>query len=406
VPAGAWTSTTPAQPGGASAGALSALGWAGVAALAAWLGVLLHPARPWDLRPTDEDGPPPPDPAAWPAVAVLVPARNEAQALPQTLPALLAQDYPGDWWVVLVDDRSGDGTAAVARRAAAGDPRLAVVAGEPLPEGWAGKVWALEQGRRHASAAGAPPGLLLLTDADIRHAPGSLRRLVAEAEAGRLDLLSRMARLRCESPAERLLIPAFVLFFFLLYPMRWANRPGGRLAAAAGGCVLVRAGALARAGGLGAIRGALIDDLALARAVKGSGGATRLALSRGGVSSLRPYPDVGAVWRMVRRSAFTQLRRSWALLAAVTAAMALMFLAPPACVVAGAAGALAGAAGWPLPLAAGAAAWAVMAAVALPAVRAFALPPRWALALPLAGVLYALMTLDSALRGPRGGRWR
>ncbi len=369
--------------------------------------MLLHPARPWDLRPDDEEGPPPPDPAAWPALAVLVPARNEADVLPRTLPALLAQDYPGDWWVVLVDDRSGDGTGAAARRAGAGDPRLAVVPGGPLPEGWAGKVWALEQGRR-AAAAGAPqPALLLLTDADILHAPGSLRRLVAEAEAGGLDLVSRMARLRCASAAERLLIPAFVLFFFLLYPMRWANRPGGRLAAAAGGCMLVRAEALARAGGLEAIRGALIDDLALARAVKRSGGAVRLALSRGAVSSLRPYPDVGAVWRMVRRSAFTQLRGSWALLGAVTAVMLLMFAVPPACVAAGLAAAAAGAGGWALPLAAGAAAWALMAVVATPAVRAFGLPWRWALALPLAGVLYALMTLDSALRGAqRTPYWR
>jgi hopene-associated glycosyltransferase HpnB len=368
--------------------------------------VLLHPARPWDLRPTDEEGPPHPDPPAWPPVAVLVPARNEAGALPRTLPALLAQDHPGEWRVVLVDDRSTDGTAALARRIGRGG-RLEVVDGGPLPDGWAGKVWALEQARRRAAASEPPPELLLLTDADIRHEAGSLRALVAEAEAGRLDLVSRMARLRCASRAERLLIPPFVLFFFLLYPMRWANRPGGRPAAAAGGCVLVRTEALARAGGLEAIRGELIDDLALARAVARAGGTTRLALSAGTVTSLRPYPDLAAVWRMVRRSAFTQLRRSWALLAAVLAALALMFAVPPACVVAGLAGAAAGAAGWALPLAAGAAAWAVMAAVALPAVRAFDLPRRWALALPLAGVLYALMTVDSAVRGPhRTPYWR
>ena len=367
--------------------------------------MLLHPARPWDLRPTDEDHPQAADPAHWPALAVLVPARNEAEALPRTLPALLALDYPGDWRVLVVDDRSADGTGALGRRLGGGDPRLTVVAGAALPAGWAGKVWALEQGRRRAAQAG-PAELLLLTDADIRHAPGSLRRLAAEAEAGGLDLVSRMARLRCVSAAERLLIPPFVLFFFLLYPMRWANRPGGRVAAAAGGCVLVRAAALERAGGLRVIRGALIDDLALAAAVKRSGGAIRLALSRGGVASLRPYADVGAVWRMVRRSAFTQLRRSWALLAAVTAVLALMFLAPPAAIVAGVAGLAAGADGWPLPLAAGLAGWAVMAAVALPAVRAFDLRPRWALTLPLAGTLYGMMTVDSALRGPRGGGWR
>ena len=181
--------------------------------------MLLHPARPWDCRPTDEERDPAPEPGAWPPVAVLVPARNEAATLPQTLPALLAQGYPGAWSAVLVDDRSHDGTAAVARALAAGDPRLRAVEGAPLPEGWVGKVWALEQARRavDASPAGAPD-LLLLTDADIRHAPGSLRRLVAEAQATRLDLVSRMARLRCSSRAERLLIPPFVLFFFLLYP--------------------------------------------------------------------------------------------------------------------------------------------------------------------------------------------
>ena len=330
---------------------------------------------------------------------MLVPARNEAEALPRTLPALLAQDYPGPWRVVVVDDRSGDGTGAVALRAGAGDDRLEVARGGPLPDGWAGKVWALEQARRRAAAGEPSPDLLLMTDADILHAPGSLRTLVAEAEAGGLDLVSRMARLRCASRAERLLIPAFVLFFFLLYPMRWANRPGGRVAAAAGGCVLLRTDALRRAGGLEAVRGAIIDDLALARAVARAGGATRLALSRGAVASLRPYPGVGAVWRMVRRSAFAQLRRSWALLAAVVAVLVLMFAVPPACVAAGLAGAAAGAGGWALPLAAGGAAWAVMAVVGAPAARAFDLSPAWALTLPLAGVLYAGMTVDSALRG-------
>jgi len=369
--------------------------------------VLLHPARPWDLRPTDRDGPAPPDPARWPPLAVLVPARNEAAVLGRTLPALLAQDLPGAWRVVLVDDRSADGTAAAARRAATDDPRVSVVEGAPLPDGWAGKVWALEQGRRRACGGPQPaPELLLLTDADILHAPGSLRTLVAEAQAGGLDLVSRMARLRCASRAERLLIPAFVLFFLLLYPMRWANRPGSRVAAAAGGCVLVRREALERAGGLASIRGAVIDDLALARRIKRAGGRTRLALSLGAVTSIREYDGVGAVWRMVRRSAFTQLRRSWPLLAGVVAALAVMFLAPPACVAAGLAGAAAGAGGWELPLAAGLVAWAAMAVVALPATRAFDLAPGWALALPLSGALYAAMTVDSALRGPRGGGWR
>ena len=379
------------------------------AAAAAWAGVLAHPLRPWDLRPRDDEGRAPPDPPAWPPVAVLVPARNEAASLPRTLPALLAQDYPGAWRAILVDDRSGDGTAEAAERVAAaagGAGRLDVVRGAPLPEGWAGKVWALEQARRRAGDGDPAPAMYLLTDADIRHAPGVLRRLVAEAEAERLALVSRMARLRCASRAERLLIPPFVLFFLLLYPLRRANRPGPRGAAAAGGCILVRAEALRRAGGLEAIRGALIDDLALARAVARAGGRTRLALSAGDVASVRAYGGVGAVWAMVRRSAFTQLRRSWALLAAVLAALAVLFAAPVAAVVAGLAGLAAGWGGAAWCLAAGLAAWALAAAAALPAARYFGLRPRWALALPLAGILYGGMTLDSALRGPRGGGWR
>jgi hopene-associated glycosyltransferase HpnB len=369
--------------------------------------VLLHPARPWDLRPTDEEGGPAPEPGAWPAVAVLVPARNEAGTLPETLPALLAQDLLGEWSVVLVDDRSADGTAAVARELAAGDPRLRLVDGTPLPEGWVGKVWALEQGRRAACASpGAAPELLLLTDADIRHAPGSLARLVAEAEASGLDLVSRMARLRCSSRAERLLIPPFVLFFLLLYPLRRANRDGGRVAAAAGGCMLVRRSALEAAGGLEAIRGALIDDLALARAVKRSGGRVRLRRSEGIVTSVRAYDGVADVWRMVRRSAFTQLRRSWLLLGATLVGLALLFVVPPAALVAGVVALARGDGGGWAPLGAGAVGWALAAIVALPAVRALDLRPLWALTLPLSGALYAGMTLDSALRGARGGGWR
>jgi hypothetical protein len=233
-----------------------------------------------------------------------------------------------------------------------------------------------------------------------------LRRLVAEAEAERLDLVSRMARLRCESRAERLLIPPFVLFFLLLYPPRQANRPGPRGAAAAGGCVLVRAEALRRAGGFEAIRGALIDDLALARAVGRSGGRSRLVLSAGAVASVRRYGRIGPVWAMVRRSAFTQLRRSRALLTAVLAALAVLFAAPPAAVAAGLAGLPAGWDGAAWCLGAGAAGWGLAAVAALPATRHFGLRPRWALTLPLAGILYGGMTLDSALRGPRGGGWR
>ena len=365
-----------------------ALAIVALVSLAGWIGVLLGTGRAWDLRPIAEDEPPPPDPAHWPSVVVLVPARNEAAVLPATLPALLAQDYPGAWRLILVDDRSSDGTADVARTCGARH-----VPGTELPEGWVGKVWALEQAARSAGET----EYYLLTDADIRHAPGSLRRLVAESEAAGLALNSRLARLRCQSPAERLLIPPFVLFFNLLYPMRRVNDPRSRAAAAAGGCVLLRRDTLERAGGFAAIRDRVIDDVSLARAVKGTGARIRLSVSRVDVVSLRAH-DLGGVWRMVRRTAFTELRRSWALLAVAIPLLLLLFAAPPILAVAGIV------AGSTATLAAAAAAWALMTALYLPTIRYFRLNPAWTLTLPVAGVLYGAMTLDSALR-PRHASW-
>lgn len=384
----------------------------GALALACWAGVLLHPARPWDLRPIDAHDPPAPEPpgGAWPRVGVVIPARNEADAIGPTLAALARQDYPGEWRVVVVDERSTDGTGHIARAAAAPGARhvTEVVTGAPLPDGWAGKVWGMEQGVRALERDGHPPEWVLLTDADIHHSPDSLRTLVAQAVAGGVGLESRMARLRCQSGAERLLIPPFVLFFFLLYPPRWANRPGSRIASAAGGCNLVRLGALRDAGGFDSLKGALIDDLAVARLVKfGAGLPTRLALSRDRVVSTRPYDDLASVWAMVRRSAFTQLRRSWLLLAAVLAVLLLMFAGPLVAVAAGITGLAMGAgapAAWALAL--GGAAWLAMAIAAGPVTRQFALSWPWRLALPASGLLYGAMTLDSALRGPRGGGWR
>ncbi len=360
----------------------------GGAALAAWLAVLLQPARPWDLRPRCEGDSPPPQ--RWPSVCVLVPARNEAALLPQTLPALVAQDYPGAVRVVVVDDRSADGTAAVAAGLGA-----EVVRGTELPDGWAGKVWALEQG----SARCGDAAYLLLTDADIRHAPDSLRTLVAESERRGLGLNSRMARLRAATPVERLLVPAFACFFALLYPMRRVNDPRRRTAAAAGGCVLLRRDALRAIGGFARIRDAVIDDVSLAKAVKSAGFAVRLAASPQRVRSLRAYCSLGPFWRTVRRTAFTQLRHSWLLLALTLALLALVFLAPPFLVAAS----LAGAASWPAGLL-GALAWAAAAVVYLPTLGLYELSPLWAATLPLAGLLYGAMTLDSALRHAAGAR--
>jgi hopene-associated glycosyltransferase HpnB len=362
----------------------------GAAALLAWLVILLRPARSWDLRPTAEDEPAPPEPAAWPSVCALVPARNERACLPLTLPALEAQDYPGSWRIVLVDDRSDDGTAQIARGLAG--PGTTVVDGRPLPAGWAGKVWALQQAARVAGRT----DYLLLTDADILHAGGSLRRLVAESEAGELALNSRMARLRTASGAERLLVPPFLFFFNLLYPMRLVNGPG-RVAAAAGGCVLLRSEALDRAGGFAAIAGEVIDDVSLARAVKRAGGRLRLSVSRRDVVSLRQYGSLAAFWRTVRRTAFTELRHSWPRLAGTIAGLALLFAVPPALVAAAAAG-------QPLAALLGAGAWAVMTVAFAPTVRYFGLPAPWTLTLPAAGVLYAAMTVDSALRHAAGRR--
>lgn len=367
---------------------------AGVAA-AAWTGLLLHPARPWDLRPRD-DGPESPVPDRWPSVAIVVPAHDEAAIVHATLPTVLAQDYPGLWRVVVVDDRSTDGTGARVREIAAG--RAEVIDGAALPAGWMGKVWAMAQGIAHVERTGDVE-LVLLTDADIAHAPGSLRRLVADLLHHGVVLDSRMALLRTVTAPERLLIPAFAFFFACLYPMRWVGR-GGRRAAAAGGCVLVRRSVLAEAGGMAAIRGEIIDDVNLAQTVARHG-RVRLAASCGDVRSLRAYDTVGAVWRMVRRTAFDQLGYSWPLLVLTVVGLAVLFLGPPVALIGGAT------TGAAVPAALGGAAWAVLTAVYLPAVRQFRLAPLWALGLPVAGVLYGCMTVDSALRQTRGrgGAW-
>lgn len=370
--------------------------------------MLLHPARPWDLRPVDADDPEPPEPDEWPAVGVVIPARNEAECIGPTLAALDQQDYPGALSIVVVDERSSDITGDVAREMArVMSHPCAVITGEPLPDGWAGKVWGMDQGIRCHDAAGNPDWLLL-TDADIHHAPDSVRMLVADSLSRGVALNSRMARLRCQSFAERLLVPPFVLFFFLLYPLRWANKAGSRTASAAGGCILVQAEALSEGGGMPAIRGALIDDLSVARIVKRVAGyPTRLALSRDRVRSDRAYDTLGSVWHMVRRSAFTQLRRSWLLLTGVLLVLLLMFAGPVVALVAGAIGLSTGggaAAGWALGL--GIAGWVAMAGAAGPMAREFGLGLRWQLALPVSGLLYGAMTFDSGIRGPKGGGWR
>jgi hopene-associated glycosyltransferase HpnB len=380
-----------------------------------WVGIWLHPARPWDFQPVGDDAPVSPPPDEWPSVCIVVPARNERDSLPQTLPALLQQNYLGPFTVVVVDDRSQDGTAEIARTLANDVgmvDRLYVIDGKDLPPGWVGKVWALEQGAKFALATQSPK-YLLLTDADIRHAPNSLRRLVTESERGGLALNSRMARLRCVSWAERLLIPPFVFFFNLLYPPRQVNDRHSRVAAAAGGCVLLSTEALTRIGGFACIRDRIIDDVSLARQIKAQALPLQLALSRTEVESLRIYESIAALWVMVRRTAFTELRYSWVRLAGTILSLLLMFLLPPLWLFGGMIWSVTDASGRvpatsALFVLAGLGAWSLMVRVYQPAVRFFGLSGYWLWTLPIAGLLYGAMTVDSALRYATGMRigWR
>jgi hopene-associated glycosyltransferase HpnB len=385
---------------------------------AAWLFLLAFRGGFWRCRQR-LDGPPQMHAPAhapaggWPSVTALVPARNEAAVIGACVGRLLRQDYPGPFRVVVIDDHSEDGTAAAAAQAAADSGRpdaLTVIRARPLKPGWAGKVWALAEGHAHARDAFPDTRFFWLTDADIAHDPANLRRLAAKAESGRLDLVSQMVLLATDGLWAGLLIPAFVFYFQKLYPFAWVNDPARRTAAAAGGSVLLRRDALERIGGFAAIRDALIDDCALARAVLEEGGDRRTGRLWLGLTtaaeSLRPYRGLAGVWRMVARSAFTQLRYSPALLAGALAGMALLYWGVPVLALA----ALAAGEGAALFFAVGA--WALMALAFLPTLRLYH-GPGWrpwllAPALPLAGLLYSLMTLASAVaywRG-RGGAWK
>ncbi|CAN5743405.1 glycosyltransferase [soil metagenome] len=370
----------------------------GLLALAIWLYMLVARGGFWLARERD-DRSVAPAPARWPAVVAIVPARNEADVIAQSIGSLLRQDYPGAFRIVLVDDGSSDGTADAARQVAAanaGGRGLEVFNGTELPAGWTGKLWAMEQGTRHAQASVDAVDYYLLTDADIGHAADNLRNLVAHAEHEKRVLVSLMARLSCESWAERFLIPAFVYFFQMLYPFGWVARPDRRMAAAAGGCVLVRRDALERAGGIAAIRGEIIDDCALARRLKEQGpiwlGLTQRA------TSLRPYGGFLKIGRMISRSAYAQLGYSPIVLAGTVAAMVVVYLVPPLLALFGTGPARG----------VGLMAWSIMAFTLQPMLRFYRLSPLWGLALPAIGAAYTLFTVQSALdvwRG-RGGMWK
>jgi hopene-associated glycosyltransferase HpnB len=373
--------------------------WTGIGllSLAVWLYLLLARGGFWLARERDDGVAAPP--ARWPAVVAVVPARNEADVIARSIGSLLAQDYAGPFRVVLVDDGSSDGTAAVAQSvegAIDGQRRLDVLAGAELPAGWTGKLWALEQGIRYATATGDPGDYFLLTDADIGHAPDNLSQLVARAEQDGRVQISLMAELYCASAAERFLIPAFVYFFQMLYPFSWVARRDRRTAAAAGGCTLVRRDALDRVGGITAIRSEIIDDCALARRLKAEGpiwlGLTRRA------TSLRPYGGFLKIGRMISRSAYAQLGYSPLALAGTVAAMAVVYLVPPLLALLHD-----GPARW-----LGLAAWMVMPLTFQPMLRFYRQSPLWGLALPAMGAAYAFFTVQSAIdfwRG-RGGLWK
>src|SRR3954470_8946687 len=355
-----------------------------------WLYLLLFHNGFWLLL--ERDTQPVAEPDTWPSVVAVVPARDEADVIQRSIGSLIAQDYPGEFRIVLVDDQSGDGTGAAAR--ALNSERLTVLTGAARPAGWTGKLWAMSQGSDYAAAF--KPDYLWFTDADIAHAPDNLRMLVSRAKDGNRVLVSLMARLNCKSAAEHFLIPAFVFFFDMLFPFGAVNNPASTVAAAAGGCMLVRRGALEKAGGIEAIRHNIIDDCALGRAMKRQG-PIWLGLTDRAVS-LRPYPHIADIRQMVTRSAYAQLGYSPLVLAVTLLGLALVYLAPVMTALFA----------WGVSQLAGWLAWIIMALMYQPMLRFYRLSPLWGLALPLIGLFYAAFTFQSAIQhwSGKGGMWK
>jgi hopene-associated glycosyltransferase HpnB len=328
----------------------------------------------------------------------VIPARDEASVIGDAVASLLQQDFPAPLEIILVDDASGDATAATAKSVAEryGAPeRLTTIQGRPLIPGWTGKLWALSQGVTVAMALA--PDYLLLTDADIRHGKHSITELVAIAEARRCDLASLMVKLTCETWAEKALIPAFVFFFLMLYPPAWIASDRKRMASAAGGCILIRPEALQRIGGLASIRSEIIDDCALARAVKRSGGQIWMGLSAT-TESVRSYGTFAEIGRMIARTAFNQLHHSAVILAGTVLGLFFTYLVPPLLLLSGRR----------LIIAFGAVAWLLMAAGYLPMVRFYKRSLVWSFALPAIALFYVGATLHSAFCywSGKGGKWK
>ena len=377
--------------------------------LAFWVGVLALRGGFWRPGPFLDDSPPAhSDHSDWPGVVCVIPARNEEKTIGGTVESLLGQDYPGPVSVIVVDDNSDDGTGEAAKGAAGEPGRLIVFSGKPLEPGWSGKLWAVCQGLEAADEAdaAAPPGAspgasyVLLTDADITHDPGCLRRLVAKAEGENLDLVSLMVRLRSESGWEKLLIPAFIFFFQKLYPFPWVNDPARKTAAAAGGCMLVRRRALLESGGVEAIRGRLIDDCALAAQIKARGPIWLGLTTR--VRSARAYGSLGEIWNMVARTAFEQLGNSVFALIATVIVMFVAYLVP----LLASFGLLGG--GAPVIALGLLIWWGLMGVAYASTLKLYGLPWTWTALLPLAALLFILMTVSSAIRTwrGRGGGWK
>jgi hopene-associated glycosyltransferase HpnB len=413
----------------------------GVLSLAIWLYLVFARGAFWRLRPFDDDLAQHAAPNKWPSVVAIVPARNEAETIGQTLAALLQQDYAGELSVIVVDDHSEDATSQIAQRIAQqknAESRVEIHPASTLPAGWTGKLWALNEAVTRAAAGAAkralsdelregtpsavpengskswalaPEGRVLsgslvdealpafywFTDADILHAPNTLGRLVSRAEQNKLNLASLMVLLQAKTLPERALIPAFLFFFLKLYPPGWTANPNARTAGAAGGCILLRRESLERLGGFAAIRNEVIDDCALARAVKRSGGKIWMGLTRASVS-LRAYSSFSEIRDMIARTAFTQLRYSALLLAGTLAGMFFTYLAPVALLFVQN----------PAPRILGLATWLLMSASFLPTVRFYRVSPLWAPLLPLTALFYSYATWLSAVRYwlGRGGQWK
>jgi hopene-associated glycosyltransferase HpnB len=371
---------------------------AGIFSLSVWAYLLFARGAFWKVRAFDADADRVEPLSKWPSVVAIVPARNEASTIEDAIHSLLKQNYPGQFSVVLVDDDSDDGTADAAHRAADAldqADRIMIHAAAPLPAGWTGKLWAISQGLAHLTTE--PPDFFWFTDADVVHAPDTLRRLVSRALRDQLDLASLMVLLQAKTLPERFLIPAFLFFFLKLYPPRWIADPSTRTAGAAGGCILLRRRALERIGGFASIRDEVIDDCALAHAVKRTGGRIWMGLTRAS-RSIRVYASFAEIERTIARTAFTELRYSALLLAATAAGLALTYFVPVALLfvsnhVARNIGILT---------------WAAMAAAFVPTLRFYRCSPFWAPLLPFIALFYLGATLDSAVRYwlGRGGAWK